>query len=356
MNKRNIRHSLIILVTTYITVAWPFSALSQAPVCDQIFLQNFSESQMESASHLETPKTASAPSYIHEFAAETLKSALLEGTKPYSLAYDVQKNSSSKWAFQRDIESLTFTFLQADSTTSRAEAFNKWVTSEEKALFLYDQLNKVGLSNFKEELDYLQQNNVYFIEGRKTGNGLLTYAFEKEGITTDITLFYRPPKIPEQTWLDMSEEDRFAILKKVPIQLKTFVGENVIAPTGLKPNFVGGYSQELSNSTLKGYGWEISHKKYEINRQRLMREIREIAGIFKSTHSFHVHIVFELPKKYERYKDFIYWYKQVNDYLYLKGLEEGLHGNYLTGVANIAADMSWGERIADWFRGFYSTH
>jgi len=85
-----------------------------------------------------------------------------------------------------------------------------------------------------------------------------------------------------------------------------------------------------------------------------MREVTDLSKLFKQTHSFQVHLVSELPKKYEKYENFIFWYKHLNDYLYLRGLEEGLHGNYLTGVANVAADLSWSERILGWLKQFYT--
>jgi peptide deformylase len=296
-----------------------------------------------------------APAHIQRL-TEMIDSAVEESFDPYSLSYDVRLQSSNELSFKLEIEGLLQAALDTQDSQTRSQEFSNWVRSEDHALFLYDLLSKTGLSHFREELDYLSRNNVYFVESHRTeGGGFITYSFEKEGTRADISLLYRPPQFSEDQWLARPEAERFELLKKARIPKKTFTKASEIMPTGLKPSSVGGYSVELSDHLRKGYGWEISHKKYEINRQRLMREIRELAGIFKETHSFQVHLVFELPKKYPKYQEFIYWYKHLNDYLYLKGLEEGLHGNYLTGVANLASDMSWGERIKNWLRSSYTT-
>lgn len=278
-----------------------------------------------------------------------------EAYDPYSLSHDVLKLHPDTMSFKSDVETLLQIFIDLPSREDRTRALSEWTRTEEHALWLYDLLSRSGLNHFAEELNYLHANNVNFIESRKSGNSLVTYAFEKEGSTSDITLLYRPPQFSEAEWLQKPESERLMLIQKLNIEKKTFLKAQTVMPTDLKPAAVGGYSVELSDAHRKGYGWEISHKKYEINRQRLMRTIRELAQIFKQTHSFQVHVVFELPKKYLRYESFIYWFKHLNDYLYLKGLEEGLHGNYLTGVANIPSDFSFIEAAKSAFRSFHTT-
>lgn len=281
--------------------------------------------------------------------------SIQEAHDPYSLSHDVLKLHPDILSFKNDVETLLRIFIDLPAKDDRSRALNEWARTEEHALWLYDLLSRTGLNNFVEELNYLHSNNVNFIESRKSGNSLVTYAFEKEGSTADITLLYRPPRYPEAEWLQKTESERMKLIQKLYVAKKTFLKAQTVMPTDLKPAAVGGYSVELSDSQRKGYGWEISHKKYEINRQRLMRTIRELAQLFKQTHSFQVHLVFELPKKYVRYENFIYWFKHLNDYLYLKGLEEGLHGNYLTGVANIPSDLSIFDRAKSAFRFLHTT-
>lgn len=286
---------------------------------------------------------------------QLIDSSVQEAHDPYSLSHDVLKLHPDPLGFKKEVETLLQIFIDLPSREDRSRALNEWARTEEHALWLYDLLSRSGLNNFKEELNYLHANNVNFIESRKSGNSIVTYAFEKEGSTSDITLLYRPPQFSEAEWLQKPENERIKLIQKLHVVKKTFLKAQTVMPTDLKPAAVGGYSVELSDAHRKGYGWEISHKKYEINRQRLMRTIRELAQIFKQTHSFQVHVVFELSKKYLKYESFIYWFKHLNDYLYLKGLEEGLHGNYLTGVANIPSDFSFIEAAKSALRSFHTT-
>lgn len=296
-------------------------------------------------------KRSLAEPHLRKF-AKILDKAVEESFDPYSLGYDVRTLNPNLESFKEELEILISAAIDQPTALDRAQAMNQWVRSEAHALFLYDLMNQSGLKSFSEELDYLHQNNVYFIESRKSGNSLITYSFEKEGSTPDITLLYRLPKMTEKEWLLLSEEERIEFLKKAIIPLKTFITADRIPPTELKPLALSGYSRELDSGQRKSYGWEVSHKKYEINRQRLMREVRDLAKMLKQTHSFQVHLAFEIPKKYEFYEEFIYWYKYLNDYLYLRGLEEGLHGNYLTRVANIDSDLGWSTRIMNWLNIF----
>ena len=61
------------------------------------------------------------------------------------------------------------------------------------------------------KLNYLLNESVYFIEANpirsslesKEASSLVTYAFEKEGNSADISLLYRPPQYAETEWLNI---------------------------------------------------------------------------------------------------------------------------------------------------------
>lgn len=293
------------------------------------------------------------PTHIQKFAK--LVDETLEGSyNPYSLAYDVRKTFKESNEFETSIHLLLAAMLNNTSAIARASHLNDWITSEAHALLVYDLMNSAGLKNFHDELNYLLSNSMYFIESLKSGASLVTYSFEKEGATDDISLLFRPTEFSEKNWMAKDHAERIALLKNAKIPSKTFIHANKIMPTDFKPEAIGGYSKEVSDHRKHDYGWEISHKRYEINQQRVMRQIREVALLFNQNHSLHVHVSFELPKNYAFYENFINWYKHVNDYLYLKGLEEGLHGNYLTGVANFVGDLSLNDRIRHFFEGLYT--
>lgn len=113
----------------------------------------------------------------------------------------------------------------------------------------------------------------------------------------------------------------------------------IILPTSLKPDSWGPYTTDGSATfQLENRGSEITHKLYEIDPFRLEKQMEETANLFEETHSFHVHVVTELPSNYRHFKEFIHWYKYVSDYLYLLGLEEGLHNTALTQIPIMPED------------------
>ncbi len=335
------KNLIFILFSLYLTQA----SLAQGLSCHEVFTEVKATSQ-----------------YEFKNLSTILQNSVKESMNPYTLAYDV-RGKLSESNFKNEIQSLAEILAGPLTQYSKLTKLNDWVKSEAHALFLYDILHQAGLSQFKTELNYLLSESVYFIEanpirgppGTQGAQSLVTYSFEKEGNSADITLFYRLPQYSEAEWLNKSDDARFKIIQQYPIPMKTFVSAEKMAPTEFKPSFVGGYSNEMNGFHLKGYGWEIAHKKYEISRDKIIRQIHEIAKIFKETHSIHMHIVFEIPKKYPKFENLTYWYKQLNDYLYLRGLEEGLHGNSLTGVANVAKDLSFRERIKNLFKSLYSS-
>ena len=263
-------------------------------------------------------------------------------SNPYSLIWDLRSESAKLGrSFNLEIRSL-LKILAQEKSIEQSESLNHWIQSETHALFVYDLLNQRGLKQYSDTIAYLLKNNLYFSDGQPVRGPpvLLTYAFEKEGINPDISLLYKPPQISDEEWFKKTDRERFELLKGLKMKLKTFQSAANVAPTALKPSFLSGYSVELPGGPTKtGYGWEISHKRYEISRHRLMQEVRQIAALFKETHSFHVHTVFELPRLYRFFPQFRMWFKSLNDFLYLRGMEEGLHGNDLTDVLNLPEDV-----------------
>lgn len=288
------------------------------------------------------------------------KVAQSEGN-PYTLWHDVGFGTNLKRGTSKE-ELLDFAqvMFSKQAGAERAKHLDDWIVSEEHALFAYDMMQKSGLKEHQAELNLLLENNVYFVESvplkdQSTGKtrSLVTYSFEKEGINPLITWLYRSPKFEEAAWMNMSDKSRLDEMQSLVsiLQSRTFLGADKVPPTSLKPRALGGYSVEIQNHTtrMKGWTWEVAHKAYEISRERLMKSVREVANFFSETHSFHLHVVFELPKGYAKFESFTRWFKHLNDYQYLRGLEEGLHGNFLTNVANDRRDMNWSERMMDWF-------
>lgn len=235
-------------------------------------------------------------------------------------------------------ELLKLTSIRLSDTPSKKKfkSISNWAKSPEHSLYLFDRLNEEGLNNNKELLRYLTNQNEYFkkaIPVRGSPNSFITFAFEKESKTPQITLYYKDALYTDEEWFNGPGEDtRIALLRAATPKLKDDVPYDQISPTAFRPNYLGKYTEETHTVTNSSYVWEIKSKKYEIDQERIIDQMRETSKLTGETGGFHTHIVFEMPKKYMFFDEFGVWSKQVNDYLYLKGMEEGLHGSVETNI------------------------
>ncbi len=277
---------------------------------------------------------------------------VLDLTNPYSFAFDLKAESKKLGvSVKSEIVSLASAFAMSVSP-AQTIAFDQWTRSEAHALILYDLLSQRGLARYSEALAKLVETNVYFSDGHLEHGppALLTYSFEKEGRKAEITDLYKVPGIEDSEWFKKSSEGRLKAIAEKALIKKRFLSASTVAPTDLKPSFLGGFSLEMTSRLMPVRSWEIAHKRYEFSLHRLMDQVKTVAHLFGETHSFHVHTVFELPKKYAHFREFRTWFKSLNDYLYLRGLEEGLHGSQLTGLMNLKEDVGRFSRSKQTFR------
>ncbi len=287
-----------------------------------------------------------------------LKKAIENWGNPYSRSYDFRLDALKYNLDPRnDFYQLIKFLMNAKNNLVLSDFLNEWIKTEYRALFVYDLLIQIGLSKYQDIFDSLIKKNIFFMESdtyitQDGKNNLITYSFEKEGSKSEISYYFKLPNMKENDWLSLSDESRMTFLKNSKLPEKEFVSAELLSPTQLKPSFIGGFSLEWSGILgQKGWSWEIAHKNYEISREILKNQIKQISDFFGETHSIHVHIVFEIPRNYENYSDFIGWVKVLNDYLYLKGMEEGLHGNELTHIMNLPEKMSKKELFMDYLNG-----
>ncbi|MEK7356883.1 MAG: peptide deformylase, partial [Bdellovibrionota bacterium] len=279
--------------------------------------------------------------------AERLRWRLIIGrlaarlSDPYSLAWDLRAECAKQGTTVNAELRTLLRALASNASSERNLALDSWVSSETHALFLYDLLTQRGLKKYSDEISFLVANNLYFADGHLTRGPptLLTYSFEKEGRGSEVSAMYRPPGVSDAEWFKKSDDERMNKLMGMSLPKKRFLPASTVAPTELKPSSLGGDSVELTNAAHPTVSWELSHKRYEISLHRLMQQIRETARLFRETHSFHVHTVFEVPRVDKNFASFRSWFKVLNDYLYLRGMEEGLHGNDLTSVVNLKEDV-----------------
>lgn len=267
---------------------------------------------------------------------------------PYTLEHSLKSQLKDTSGLLTQIEARKLNLLLSQQQNPEVlSQIDTWVKSDVHALYLYDRIQSSQNEALKPTLQWLNDYNPFFQNTfpilQITGT-FLTFGFEKEGFSPDIAYFYKNPNTSDNQWFSLSQENQVSELKKLTAAKKSFLSAKYIAPTALKPEFLDGYSEELatSHNNNRKWGWEIRHKKYEINFERFFNQITEITQSFKETHSLHSHLVFELPINYKFFEQFQGWSKWVNDYLVLKGMEEGLHPNALTSIANRPQNSRYG--------------
>lgn len=287
-----------------------------------------------------------------------LNKAIDNWGNPYSRSYDFRLDSLKyKLDPKNDFYQLMKFLMNSKNNVVLTEFLNEWINTEYRAVFVYDLLIQIGISKYQDVFETLLQKNVFFMDANVYTNkdgqkNLITYSFEKEGSKSEISYYFKLPNFKENDWLSLNDSSRMNLLKTAKLPEKQFVSADLLSPTQLKPSYIGGFSLEWSGVLgQKGWSWEIAHKNYEISRDILKNQIKEITQFFEETHSVHVHIVFEIPKNYEKYQDFIRWVKLLNDFIYLKGMEEGLHGNELTHIMNLPDKMTKKELFMDYLNG-----
>lgn len=268
---------------------------------------------------------------------------------PYSMAHFLVAEKGEAVA-RRELRDLDL-ILEQRSPSARLAELDRWVTSESHALILYHVLHARGLQSAGGMLEALLETNVYFVDAhplRGPPTSLVTYSFEKEGHEGEISMLYKDPKFTDDQWLALGERERVDRLQGLTDQKRVFMPSSKIAPTSLHPEALSGYSEDIFIEKLKAHTWEIKHKGYEISPDRLMRQIRETTGLFRDTSAVHVHVVFEIDSNDRSGKQFGRWSKQMNDFLTLRGLEEGLHNNHRTRLQGRAGGLL--RRVWDWVR------
>lgn len=260
-----------------------------------------------------------------------------------SLKMDITGNASHQEVLLK-LKNLKIIFEETRKNShTQIKKLNNWIQSEAQALYVYDELYRRSLVDYQITYQWLLKNNYYFKNTYSLPNdtkSLITFGFEKEGSGPEASLLYRDPNISDKDWLNLSDSQRMKILSMLVKEKKYFHTSKEIQATELKPDYLGGYSEEYTGGIRKGFSWELKHKSYELSLNRFLTQIKNLSDLFKNSHSFHFHLVFELSKTYTHFDRFTLWVKWVNDFLTLKGMEEGLHGNQLTNSAEHPRQLS----------------
>jgi hypothetical protein len=253
-----------------------------------------------------------------------------QAKNPYSIL-----NLISERPLHASIELYRIASDSGNSLGALDRKLNTWVNSPERALHLYDQAEWFG-SRWTHVFSRLRSQNKFFRDVLVSGaqpDIALTYSFEKETRNPKITEYYQDPVYDESVWLALSPAQRQAQLSYIRKKFMYTHSANEIAPTARHPKYLGGYSEEMTTPGEVPI-WEVTSSRYLIDRNQLKFQMKDLSTQLGETTGFHAHIVFELPVTYAHFDRFRIWYKQASDFIYLKGMEEGLHSSQFLRILN----------------------
>ncbi len=142
----------------------------------------------------------------------------------------------------------------------------------------------------------------------------LTFAFEREFVKDEsyrsFVNYYRESHIPEEAWFKIPEAERFENL------LETVKTDSNYVETSLAPKVaLGSISLESVHGKLLA---EVKSRGYITEPKKLKEAATEIAKDAGRWHSFHFHIVFDLPLKEDQH--FLHFWYQLNQYFFSRGV------------------------------------
>lgn len=265
---------------------------------------------------------------------------------------------AAKEAFPRDADlspaSRLQPFLDIESAVSDiaegkmfdAEQFVRqvgaWKKKEEILPYLYKKLPLFG--NKKNAVVAALRSSetafkhAFWVESNGTPT-LVTLSFEKETHNPKITDWFRLPFQNPAKWMKETAENR---KKKMDNSVFALAGFGLTEMPG-KPSYLGRGERERymaiyasNEANMNTPPIEVKHRSFEIDPSRLFSEMREVAKHLDEESAFHVHLAFSVdPKDNETFKKIGAWWKTVNDYNYLKGLEVGMHPGQLTKLPRV---------------------
>ena len=263
--------------------------------------------------------------------ADQLKTSLEESHTPYTSTSRLKGKTKSA-----EIEILDLYRSWFEDEKSRYKNLSDWIQSPNHVAVVYPFLKKMPkgdeiLTQLIQHHPQLKDLAINHFEGKAS---LITYGFEKEGASNEIALCYKPAKYSDDEWFKLDREKQIKELKKKigGFQKKFYQSENRVAPTSLKPEYLGPIQEELSDAAHSSFGWEVKSAGEEIRLNQLFKNMKDLSNTVKNERNFHVHQVFELPNNYKNFDEFDQWVKHLNDYVVLKGLENGMHPNYMIAI------------------------
>ncbi len=258
----------------------------------------------------------------------------------YDFLADIQslKRQSEFWSVQRQelgLRQLMRTYsLVIEKNTSvyaRAAELAAQATTDVQARRVYELLLRYSRDREPKLVLGFLDASPFFREAVRFEDDptlIVTTSFEKETFQAKILKYYKHSKFTNQQWRFMSDEQRVSEISEFRELIGYLHGTN---KTPTAPSY---FAENLKSESIKNgrHLYEVVQDRYALTPQETIRRVREVAAITGEMHSFHVHVVGEVPKVSEpEFSRFAIWHWEANIQSMLQGMEEGLFGTTLTG-------------------------
>lgn len=239
------------------------------------------------------------------------------------LLFKPETNLSSR------IQSITKLYgIALDRGTSvavRASELSRWASSEDRARFVYELLMDVAYPKERKLVLAFMQENRFFQEAVVLESDpaiLITTSFEKETFSFAIVKYYKEVKFTDHEWKQFSESEQYQ-----RIQQNARSGDLAkLVKRDDSPSFISPLlKDEGVASRSDRHILEITKNEYALTPLATKTQMRKVASDMGETHSFHAHVVTEVPAHDPlEFAQFKVWHEEADRKLLYLGLEKGL--------------------------------
>ncbi len=242
-------------------------------------------------------------------------------------------------------------FDRSSSVYERAIWISQWASKQEdRARFAYETMLSFTRDREPKLVLGFMQANPFFKDAvrlRHDPTLIVTTAFEKETPNAAVVSFYRNMRYSDEAWLAMSVDARKVILDKMSDHfVSTVYDTEKLRST---PDY---FANKLKTEGMVSGRviFEFTQDGYAISPTATIRRIEEVAKITNETHSFHGHIVGEVPSSDpQEFLKFDAWFKDANWQLMFQGFEEGLFPNKYTQIKKTSYWETFGDAAENKF-------
>ena len=276
--------------------------------------------------------------YFQKLLSFDLKTGETNINDSFSILFSIKKDLklNQPLYYYKIIEMIDI-FYFSRNVSQILDKIDNWIETPQQALLIYDVLFETRLiEKLPQITEKLFKNNSFFSKNNILRHdeliSFVTYSFERESPSKNITDYFRLSHITEVEWFKLSLDKRYQLMKKY-LSTGYYNKSDVhkIVPTLKTPSFLRRPFLEYGGN--KDGTWEVNNKLYEFSIDEIIKQIEKTNKIAdNTTDSVHLHIVFSMKKTYTYFNKFREWFKAISDYIFIRGLEEGLHPSKFTDL------------------------